>query len=641
MISAVLYGRNDSYGYNLHKRAALSINCISEVLTEPDDELLFVDYNTPDDFPTFPEAIQDTLTDKAKERLRILRVRPTVHDRYKNLSHLIALEPIARNVAIRRSNPSNRWVLSTNTDMIFVPHHGVSISSYVKDLPKGFYHLPRFEIPETLWETFDRQDAVGTIGSIREWAQIAHLNEVVRASDYILYDGPGDFQLIERDELFRIHGFHESMLLGWHVDSNIAKRLHMVYGETRSLLDCIYGYHCDHTRQVTPAHKKDSKSNDIGTFIDRIEQPECPEQAESWGCVHDEIEEIRLSNTRNRVYMDGIKNCIAYKMNLPTYSDYVTNTYNKVTYDAKHVLPFLADIFVNAPPKIRIGWIGTNNELLTLFAKIWPELNPGGKIAFFAPTSERLEASSPLVNPVTTLDQLDAEADAFVFDYFVSDEIAKDRQDSKLAKICSSFVHLVGQEQVRLSQNASPRRFVGVNAIHNTFEQFTNQYLHTARTPFSSRIRQGFVVKIQETGGSLNGGSRWIDRMQVGEAGAKDGSVIRTVGNKPGLVTFGPYVPIIEGHYQVDLEINTCRLLRPKRIKDMLRSEAKVKVVAGSHVLGAKKLKRNDLYDAKLSFEFSCSREQIAKFETPLEVKVWTNGSHELEIRNIQTRKIG
>ena len=57
MISIVLYGRNDNYGYNLHKRAALSFNCMAEVLQEEGDEILFVDYNTPDDFPTFPEAI--------------------------------------------------------------------------------------------------------------------------------------------------------------------------------------------------------------------------------------------------------------------------------------------------------------------------------------------------------------------------------------------------------------------------------------------------------------------------------------------------------------------------------------------------------------------------------------------------------
>ena len=40
MISLILYGRNDSYGYNLHKRAAISLNCMAEVLDAPDDEIL-------------------------------------------------------------------------------------------------------------------------------------------------------------------------------------------------------------------------------------------------------------------------------------------------------------------------------------------------------------------------------------------------------------------------------------------------------------------------------------------------------------------------------------------------------------------------------------------------------------------------
>ena len=79
MFSVILYGRNDSHGYNLHKRAAISFNALAEVMSDPDDEILFVDYNTPDDHPTFPEAIHDTLTDKAKKVMRILRVRPDQH----------------------------------------------------------------------------------------------------------------------------------------------------------------------------------------------------------------------------------------------------------------------------------------------------------------------------------------------------------------------------------------------------------------------------------------------------------------------------------------------------------------------------------------------------------------------------------
>src|SRR5579875_900282 len=169
MISVLLYGRNDSYGYNLHKRAALSFNCIAEVLSDPADEIVFVDYNTPDDFPTFPEAIQDTLTPRARQLLRILRVRPRHHQRFAGQTHLSALEPIARNVGLRRSNPGNRWILSTNTDMIFVPRRGRSLSDVAAGLADGYYHLPRFELPETLWESLNRLDAPGAIRQVGDW----------------------------------------------------------------------------------------------------------------------------------------------------------------------------------------------------------------------------------------------------------------------------------------------------------------------------------------------------------------------------------------------------------------------------------------------------------------------------------------
>ena len=79
MISLILYGRNDAHGYNLHRRAALSLNCLAEVLTDPDDEIVFVDYNTPDELPTFVEALADTLTNAASTACACCGCRPSVH----------------------------------------------------------------------------------------------------------------------------------------------------------------------------------------------------------------------------------------------------------------------------------------------------------------------------------------------------------------------------------------------------------------------------------------------------------------------------------------------------------------------------------------------------------------------------------
>ena len=66
MLSAIVYGRNDGYSYELNRRTALGLNQLAQQLIVGRDEIMFVDYNTDNDLPTHPEAIADTLTDRAK-----------------------------------------------------------------------------------------------------------------------------------------------------------------------------------------------------------------------------------------------------------------------------------------------------------------------------------------------------------------------------------------------------------------------------------------------------------------------------------------------------------------------------------------------------------------------------------------------
>ena len=423
MISVVLYGRNDNYGYNLHKRAALSLNCIAEVLKRPTDEIIFVDYNTPDDFPTFPEAIIDTLTDTARRMLRILRVRPSVHERFRAKTRLVAIEPVARNVGVRRSRPENRWVLSTNTDMIFVPRKGNSISDLVEDLPNGFYHAPRIEIPETLWESLDRRDAEGIIAKVREWGSTLHLNEIVLGAETIRYDAPGDFQLIERQDLFDIHGFNEDMLLGWHVDSNIAKRLHLKYGAVGDIGEQLFGYHCDHTRQITPMHSHARTQNDPSTFIDLVTNPELPMQADTWGCANDEIEEVNLSQGMSRIFVKALEEAIGAPLAEPVIASYTGEYYNKVDYDPRHVMPFLADLFAASPRNSKVAWFGGRLDTLVMFVKVWTKLGRTGKIYCdnkVPPEFRGLDLGVEFV-PSRILFE---HADAFIFDFAPARDMA-------------------------------------------------------------------------------------------------------------------------------------------------------------------------------------------------------------------------
>jgi hypothetical protein len=395
MLSIVVYGRNDNHGYNLHKRAAISINCLAEMLCDPTDELIFVDYNSPDDLPTFPEAIRDTLTSRAMTMLRILRVRPEVHRRFQQRTHLPVLEPVARNVGVRASNPANRWILSTNTDIILVPPKARRLSEVIAELPSGFYHTARFEIPESLWETFDRVDPTSTIEDVRALGVSARLNEVVYGSDPILYDGPGDFQLVERSDLFEIDGFDERMILGWHVDSNLAKRLSLRRGPVASLIEHVLCYHCDHTRQATSTHSRDRLENDPSFFVDQVIRPDLAEQRPHWGCADDLIEEIKLTENATVGYRRMLQSVVAPLNAAFSESRYAAATYNDYRYDARHILPFLADLLNCYPRGIRLGWCGVRRDMFELAQQAWHHLGFSFPIAVDAASAPRLITGPP------------------------------------------------------------------------------------------------------------------------------------------------------------------------------------------------------------------------------------------------------
>jgi len=510
MISIILYGRNDSYGYNLHKRGALSLNCMAEVLTDPADEILFVDYNTPDDFPTFPEAIADTLTPRARNMLRIFRVRSHIHARFKARTRLVALEPVARNVALRRALPANRWILSTNTDVIFVLRRMASLSDVARGLKPGLYHAPRIEIPEALWETFDRQAPGDVIGRVADWGSSLHLNEIFLGPEVVHYNDPGDFQLLPRSDLFDNHGFNEDMLLGWHVDSNLAARMRLKYRELGDLGGDVHGYHCDHTKQLTPMHGHTRTQNDWETFVEAVERPDLRAQAATWGCAGDDIEEIRLPGDGGSVYVRALRDVIGEPLAAPVVVEYSRENFNKADYDSRHLLPFLADMFVSMPRSLNVAWYGARSDTLTLFAQVWRRLGFTGAILLGEPRLQGYDGAEQVRHAPEG--DIFAQADVFVFDFGGLPEYprrsgtpaspARKRRSRKPADppgsigadLRKSFHRVVAAERSRLAAANASRRVIAINAVNNDYESLVSRALATAATPYASHIRYGFVT---------------------------------------------------------------------------------------------------------------------------------------------------
>lgn len=512
LISVILYGRNDSYGYNLHKRAAISLNCIAEVLTDPEDEIIFVDCNTPDDMPTFPKAIQDTLTPKARKLLRILRLRPHLYNKYKKGSPLKALEPLSRNIAIRRSNPSNRWILSTNTDMVFVTRYPEkSLSDVVADLPDGFYELPRFEVPESLWESVNRLDPASIISLFKKWGQRLHLNEVIIARPFILFDGPGDFQLMLRKQIFKINGFNEDMVWGWHADSNICKRLYILNGGTKSLLDHVFAYHCDHTRQSTFLHNVHQRTmNDEKCFVYNVSSPFLPHQEETWGIPNEEIEEISLTDEYFMQFINILESLLPGLSESTILDIFTPESYNHgQIYDNLHILPFLSDHLTNISPLSDIGYFGGNVELLQLISKF---LSEHGHKRRLLVNQELITTtypnSTPLPDRCLPLDDksIIEQSNIFIFDVAmmqfpkiinengISFPKPSREIDDFIEKLKTSFRRCAESEVRQLhSAEKIPRKFLLISSQNTWFEGFASAFISTILTPYSTHVRHGYI----------------------------------------------------------------------------------------------------------------------------------------------------
>jgi hypothetical protein len=294
MLTIIVYGRNDNHGNNIDKRVALSLNNFAYFLNE-DDEIIFVDWNSPRNLNTFPERISDTLSPKCKSILKIIKVDESIHRKLRQNTRKPTIEPIARNVGIVRSDQKSKWILSTNTDMLFVQKDkNLPFLEVIEKLIPGFYALPRFEIPEYIWDQFNRYDPIETISDIKNISESISLKQVVKSTYFNRYDAPGDFQLFPREDVFKIRGFDEQMIKGWHVDSNLSKRFYSYFGEVKSLSDSIEGYHCNHSTIKTHFISNKEVNDEKKFVINELET--VVNSSSGWGLESYDLPIIKLND---------------------------------------------------------------------------------------------------------------------------------------------------------------------------------------------------------------------------------------------------------------------------------------------------------------------------------------------------------
>ena len=293
MISVVVVGRNDNHGYNLSKRVSSSLNSMALLLSDG-DEIIFVDWNTPAGYPVMPVSIKDDLLPKTRSLLRIIRVPQRVHNLVSGGSNRALIEPIARNVGIRRASPNSKWVLSTNTDILFASPSGKNFREIFQNLEESLWLTYRFEIPEFIWEELDRRDPKSASELLLECyreGSILHRIRVDSASDavYPIPDGVGDFQLATKTLWEKTTGFPEEMKKGWHVDTRLTLQMARISESKPQLvneLDLVI-FHQNHLRNSTAYHGA-SETNSLSV----VKEPYM--NSVSWGLYDVVLEEINL-----------------------------------------------------------------------------------------------------------------------------------------------------------------------------------------------------------------------------------------------------------------------------------------------------------------------------------------------------------
>lgn len=272
MITFLVVGRNDGFGLNLAKRTAISLNYFASLCEDEDDEIIYVDCNTVEGEVTLTESVFDTLTPEARRRIRTFRI--TGKQMYAAIGQtpMPFSDELSRNVGIRRSNPKNPWILSTNCDLILKPISG-SLHQVIKGLNPQLYLCPRHGIPYEQWQMFDRMN-IASISEVCERIALNGLRYTAEvANPWQRFLSVGDFQLAPRSQWIEIGGCEEGMNLWGHSDLNNAKRLSILNNcqRTPDLGGKILLFHLEHNiKKAVSANSDTVPHNDSKRWIDDV-----------------------------------------------------------------------------------------------------------------------------------------------------------------------------------------------------------------------------------------------------------------------------------------------------------------------------------------------------------------------------------
>jgi hypothetical protein len=398
------------------------------------------------------------------------------------------------------------------------------------------------------------------------------------------------------------------------------------------VIDQLYGYHCDHTRQLTPGHSYDTRENDPQTFLADVSSPEIAEQADTWGLAGEKVEELTVDTTSN-LFLTSLRSTIAQPLVEPTFFEYYGEVDERPDYTAEHVLPFLAGTFSSYSRDFTIGWFGAKRALLKQFAASWNVMGFTKNIMVF----EEARWLGPDLPPNCTwasLEELNEHSQALVFDFGIAEPQGRGvlQSDDIIDAIAVGFQRIIGRERLRVVRDKrAPRPIVGVNTsiTHRVRTMFAED-VAAAKAPPSTRVRVGWVTRARDC----------MPGLVVGEAGirAPVSAHVRTPAihakaGVAGTLSYGPYYALVPGGYEVTYEFQIERATRSSSFRIDVATLRGRRILAQQHIKPYAHMRNNQNGDATKNAPLTCvlpfdmTTDAAKGDEESVEFRVWSPGT--------------
>ena len=276
-LSVVVGARNDNHGGNLRKRLQIFVTSVLSQAKRHSvpTELIIVEWNPPQETSSLSEVL-DMSAGSALCPTRIIKVSPSLHQRFGHASVMPLYQMMAKNVGIKRAK--GKFILATNLDLVF-SNELFQFFSKASLKEKEIYRIDRHDIDQEIPEK-------ASIDAQLEYCQshIIRLNgkrgTASFESDFFLEHYPlalfekgvidgmpllhlnacGDFQLMSRNDWFNIRGYPEFDMYAMHLDSILASQAHSFGIQEVYLPDPLRIYHIEHPGSGwSPEQKTDPK----------------------------------------------------------------------------------------------------------------------------------------------------------------------------------------------------------------------------------------------------------------------------------------------------------------------------------------------------------------------------------------------